>query len=111
MEIQNLVEEFTLNDAELKHDIAIPGYMGKTTHVIIFQDKEANTYYWVTASYPSTFVEGHIYNIKAKLDRTRGNRLSYVRIIKSSTSGDNPKSEQQDVKPDAEDVLLGLVNY
>ena len=111
MEIQNLVEEFILNDAELKHDIAIPGYMGKTTHVIIFQDKEANTYYWVTASYPAEFVEGKVYNIKAKLDRTRGNRLSYVRIIKSSTSGDNPESEQPDVKPDAEDVLLGLVNY
>ena len=104
MEIQNLVEEFTLNDAELKHDIAIPGYMGKTTHVIIFQDEEANTYYWVTTSYPAEFIEGKIYNIKAKLDRTRGNRLSYVRIIKPD---DNPKSEQ----PDAEDVLLGLTNY
>lgn len=108
MEIQNLVEEFTLNDAELKHDIAIPGYMGRTTHVIIFQDKEANTYYWVTTSYPAEFVEGKIYNIKAKLDRTRGNRLSYVKIIQQC---DNPKSEQPDVKPDAEDVLLGLVNY
>lgn len=108
MEIQNLVEEFILNDAELRHDIAIPGYMGKTTHVMIFQDKEANTYYWVTASYPSAFVEGHVYNIKAKLDRTRGNRLSFVRIIKPG-EGDNPKSEQPDAKPDAEDILLGLV--
>lgn len=107
MEIQNLVEEFVLKDAELRHDIAIPGYMGKTTHVMIFQDKEANTYYWVTGCFPAEFVEGKIYNIKAKLDRTRGNRLSYVRIIKSSTSGDNPKSEQ----PDAEDVLLGLSDY
>lgn len=111
MEIQNLVEEFTLNEAELKHDIAIPGYMGKTTHVMIFQDKEANTYYWVTGCFPAEFVEGKVYNIKAKLDRTRGNRLSYVRIIKSSASGDNPESEQPDVRPDAEDVLLGLVNY
>lgn len=104
MEIQNLVEEFILEDAELKHDIAIPGYMGRTTHVIIFQDKEANTYYWVTTSYPAEFVEGKIYNIKAKLDRTRGNRLSFVKIIKP---GDKSKSEQ----PDAEDVLLGLSSY
>ena len=106
MEIQNLVEEFILEDAELKHDIAIPGYMGRTTHVIIFQDKEANTYYWVTTSYPAEFVEGKIYNIKAKLDRTRGNRLSYLKIMKNDVKT-NPKSEQ----PDAEDVLLGLTSY
>ena len=105
MEIQNLVEEFILEDAELRHDITVPGYYrSKPTHVLIFQDKEANTYYWVTATYPAEFIEGKIYNIKAKLDRTRGNRLSYVRIIKPD---DNPKSEQ----PDAEDVLLGLTNY
>lgn len=106
MEIQNLVEEFVLEDAELRHDIAIPGYMGKTTHVMIFQDKEANTYYWVTASYPTGFCEGNIYNIKAKLDRTRGNRLSFVKIIKDNIKT-NPKSEH----PDAEDVLLGLSDY
>lgn len=105
MEIQNLVEEFTLNDAELRHDITVPGYYrSKSTHVLIFQDKEANTYYWVTTSYPAEFVEGKIYNIKAKLDRTRGNRLSFVKIIKP---GDKSKSEQ----PDAEDVLLGLTSY
>ena len=104
MEIQNLVEEFVLENAKLKHDITVPSYMGKTTHVFIFQDKEANTYYWVTASYPTEFVEGKIYNIKAKLDRTRGNRLSFVKIIKP---GDKSKSEQ----PDAEDVLLGLSSY
>ena len=105
MEIQNLVEEFILEDAELRHDITVPGYYrSKSTHVLIFQDKEANTYYWVTASYPTGFCEGHIYNIKAKLDRTRGNRLSFVKIIKP---GDKSKSEQ----PDAEDVLLGLSSY
>lgn len=104
MEIQNLVEDFILENAKLKHDITVPGYMSKTTHVFIFQDKEANTYYWVTETYPDGFREGHTYNIKAKLDRTRGNRLIYVRIIKPD---DNPKSEQ----PDAEDVLLGLTNY
>ena len=104
MEIQNLVEDFILENAKLKHDIIVPSYMSKTTHVFIFQDKEANTYYWVTAIYPDGFHEGHTYNIKAKLDRTKGNRLSYVRIIKP---GDNSKSEQ----PDAEDVLLGLTSY
>ena len=104
MEIQNLVEDFILNDAELRHNIELPSYMGNATHVLIFQDKEANTYYWVTASYPTGFCEGHIYNIKAKLDRTRGNRLSFVKIIKP---GDKSKSEQ----PDAEDVLLGLSSY
>ena len=105
MEIQNLVEEFILEDAELRHDITVPGYYrSKPTHVLIFQDKEANRYYWVTTSYPAEFVEGKIYNIKAKLDRTRGNRLSFVKIIKP---GDKSKSEQ----PDAEDVLLGLTSY
>lgn len=105
MEIQNLVEEFILEDAELRHDITVPGYYrSKSTHVLIFQDKKANTYYWVTTSYPAEFVEGKIYNIKAKLDRTRGNRLSFVKIIKP---GDKSKSEQ----PDAEDVLLGLTSY
>lgn len=105
MEIQNLVEEFILEDAELRHDITVPGYYrSKSTHVLIFQDKEANTYYWVTAIYPVGFHEGHTYNIKAKLDRTRGNRLSFVKIIKP---GDKSKSEQ----PDAEDVLLGLSSY
>lgn len=105
MEIQNLVEEFILEDAELRHDITVPGYYrSKSTHVLVFQDKEANTYYWVTASYPTGFCEGHIYNIKAKLDRTGGNRLSFVKIIKP---GDKSKSEQ----PDAEDVLLGLSSY
>ena len=105
MEIQNLVEEFILEDAELRHDITVPGYYrSKSTHVLIFQDKEANTYYWVTTSYPAEFVEGKIYNIKAKLDKTRGNRLSFVKIIKP---GDKSKSEQ----PDAEDVLLGLTSY
>ena len=106
MEIQNLVEEFILEDAELRHDIAIPGYMGKTTHVMIFQDKEANTYYSVRGCFPTGFREGTIYNIKSKLDRTRGNRLSFVRIIKDNMKT-NPKSEQ----PDAEDVLLGLSDY
>ena len=105
MEIQNLVEEFILEDAELRHDITVPGYYrSKSTHVLIFQDKEANTYYWVTTSYPAEFAEGKVYNIKAKLDRTRGNRLSFVKIIKP---GDKSKSEQ----PDAEDVLLGLSSY
>ena len=106
MEIQNLVEEFILNDAELRHNIELPSYMGNATHVLVFQDKEANTYYWVTTSYPAEFVEGKIYNIKAKLDRTRGNRLSYVKIMKNDVKT-NPKSEQ----PDAEDVLLGLTSY
>ena len=106
MEIQNLVEEFILEDAELRHDITVPGYYrSKSTHVLIFQDKEANTYYWVTTSYPAEFVEGKIYNIKAKLDRTRGNRLSFVKII--IKPDDKSKSEQ----PDAEDVLLGLSSY
>ena len=98
------IQDVTLNNVKLNHDIVVPGYRGKTTHVIIFQDKEANTYYWVTSSGPTLFEEGHIYNIKAKLDRTRGNRLSFVKIIKP---GDKSKSEQ----PDAEDVLLGLTSY
>ena len=109
MDVVDVTEEMTLNDVELRHDIAIPGYPGKTTHVIIFQDKEANTYYWVTGCFPTEFVEGKVYNIKAKLDRTRGNRLSFVRIIKNDMKT-NSKSEQTS-HPDAEDVLLGLADY
>lgn len=105
MDVVNLVENLELYDVELRHDISIPGYAGRTTHVLIFMNKDAETYYWVTASFPTEFTEGHIYNIKAKCDKTRGNRLSFVKIIKPS--GDMSKSEQ----PDAEDVLLGIANY
>ena len=98
------IQEVTLNNVKLNHDIVVPGYRGKTTHVLIFQDKDANTYYWVTSSGPTLFEEGHIYNIKAKLDRTRGNRLSYLKLIDQDVK---PKREQ----PDAEDILLGLASY
>lgn len=105
MDVLNVTEELTLYDVELRHKISIPGYMGKTTHIMIFQDKEANTYYWVTASYSTKFCEGQVYNIKAELDRTKGNRLGFVRIIESSTAA--VQSEQ----PDALDILLGKANY
>ena len=95
------IKDIIMNNVKLNHDIAVSGYMGKTTHVLIFQDKEANTYYWVTSSYPTEFVVDHIYNIKAKLG---GSRLSYVKIIEPD---DKSKSEQ----PDAEEVLFGLAHY
>ena len=98
------IQDTTLNNVKLNHDIVVPGYRGKTTHVLIFQDNEANTYYWVTSSGPTLFEEGHIYNIKAKLG---GNRLSYVKIIDIIKPDTKSKSEQ----PDAEDILLGLASY
>ena len=109
MEIESLTEDIILKDVELKHDVAIPGFRGHTTHVLVFQDKQANTYCWATGSIPSGFEEGKIYDIKGKLDRTRNNRLSRVRIIENNNNNnlDSNKSEQ----PDAEDVLLGLSDY
>ena len=104
MDVVNLIEKLELHDVEVKHIIPVPGYAGRTTSVIIFMDKNAETYYWVTTSFPE-FVEGRIYDITAKCDKTRGNRLSFVKKLKPS--GDTAKSEQ----PDAEDVLLGIANY
>ena len=107
MEIESLTEDIVLNDVELRHGVTIIGLRGRPTHVLVFQDKQANTYCWVTGSFPSGFEEGKIYDIKGKLDRTRNNRLSYVKIIKDNNNLDSNKSEQ----PDAEDVLLGLSDY
>lgn len=109
MDVLNVTEELTLNDVEVRHIITVPGYRGNVTNIFIFIDKEANTYYWVTASH-QPFVEGNIYDIECKCDRGRGNRLSYVKIIRSRST-EAVQSEQPDGKPDAEDVLLGLKDY
>lgn len=109
MDVLNVTEELTLYDVELRHRIPIPGYRGNTTTVYIFMDKDTNTYYWVTASH-QPFVEGNIYDIECKCDRGRGNRLSYVKIIRSGSTA-AVQSEQPAAKPDAEDVLLGLKDY
>lgn len=105
MDVLNVTEELTLNDVEVRHIITVPGYRGNVTNIFIFIDKEANTYYWVTASH-QPFVEGNIYDIECKCNRGRGNRLSYVKIIRSGSTK-TVQSEQ----PDAEDVLLGLKDY
>ena len=107
MDVLNVTEELTLYNVEVRHKIVIPSYRGSATVVFIFMDKEANTYYWVTQSYQS-FVEGQVYNIECKCNRGRGNRLTYVKCLDSTTS---VQSEQPDEKPDAEDVLLGLKDY
>lgn len=100
MDVVNTINRIELRDAKLKHDIKIPNGYGKTTHVLVFMNKKAETYAWVT-SYSGDFEVGKIYDIKAHLHD--GNGLSYVKIINN-----NPiKSEQ----PDAEDVLLGLASY
>lgn len=87
MDVLNVSEELTLYDVELRHKISIPGpgYRGEITTVYIFIDKDANTYYWITASYQSfyqSFEEGKIYDIECKCDRSRGNKLSYVKVIR-----------------------------
>lgn len=109
MDVLNVTEELTLNDVEVRHIISVPGYRGNSTNVFVFIDKNADTYYWVTASY-QPFVEGQIYDIQCKCNRDRGNRLSYVKIIRSRSTA-AVQSEQPDGKPDAEDVLLGLKDY
>lgn len=109
MDVLDVSEELTLYDVELRHIISVPGYRGNTTNIFIFINKDANTYYWVTASH-QPFVEGIIYDIECKCNRGRGNRLTYVRE-KRSGSTDAVQSEQPAAKPDAEDVLLGLKDY
>ena len=104
MDVLDVTEELTLNDVEVKHIISVPGYRGNTTNIFVFMDKEANTYCWVTASQP--FVEGNIYDIECKCNRLRGNKLTYVKILRSGSTA-AVHSEQ----PDAEDVLLGLSDY
>ena len=109
MDVLNVTEELTLNDVEVRHIISVPGYRGNQTNIFIFIDKNADTYYWVTASH-QPFIEGNIYDIHCKCNRGRGNRLSYVKII-CSRSTKTVQSEQPAAKPDAEDVLLGLKTY
>lgn len=105
MDVLDVSEELTLRDVEVRHIISVPGYRGNTTNIFIFIDKNADTYYWVTASH-QPFVEGNIYDIECKCDRGRGNRLSYVKIIDTGSTK-TVQSEQ----PDASDVLLGLADY
>ena len=109
MDVLDVTEELTLNDVEVRHKISVPGYRGNSTNIFVFIDKNAETYYWVTASY-QPFEVGEIYDIEGKCDRGRNNRLSYVKIIRSG-SKKTVKSEQPAAKPDAEDVLLGLKTY
>ena len=109
MDVLDVSEELTLYDVELRHIISVPGYRGKITTVYIFIDKDANTYHWATATY-QPFVEGKICDIKCICNRSRGNRLTHVKI-KCSGSTKTVQSEQPAAKPDAEDVLLGLKDY
>lgn len=99
------MEEIELYDVELKHDIIIKtGY--NPVHVLIFMDKNANTYSWVTQHYNYPFEIGGIYDIKARL--SEGNKLSYVRMLISSSKSEQPHPHP---RPNAEDVLLGLASY
>ena len=109
MDVLNVTEELTLNDVEVRHIISVPGFRGNSTDIFVFIDKNAETYYWVTTSYQS-FEVGKIYDIACKCDRSRNNRLSYVKII-GTGSKKTVQSEQPAAKPDAEDVLLGLKDY
>lgn len=81
MDVLNVSEELTLRDVEVRHVISVPGYRGNTTNIFIFMDKNADTYYWTTSSYQS-FEQGKIYDIECKCDRSRGNKLSYVKVIR-----------------------------
>ena len=109
MDVLNVTEELTLNDVEVIHVISVSIYRDNPTYIFIFIDKNAETYYWITASY-QPFEVGKIYDIECKCDRSRNNRLSYVKIIRSGSTA-AVQSEQPAAKPDAEDVLLGLKYY
>ena len=109
MDVLNVTEELTLYDVEVRHKISITGCRGGTTNIFIFIDKNADTYYWVTASHQPLIV-GNIYDIECKCDRGCNNRLTYVNIIRSRSTA-AVHSEQPAAKPDAEDVLLGLKDY
>lgn len=101
------IENVVLTDLECKHRIILPGYQGRSSYVFIFMDRKANTYFWVTSA-PGPFIEGDIYDIKAKLE-VKQNRLSYV---KQASPSDVIDSRSEHVaKPDAEDILLGLASY
>ena len=109
MDVLNVTEELTLRDVEVRHIISVPGYRGNSTNIFVFIDKNADTYYWTTPNH-QPFVEGQVYDIECKCDRSRNNRLSYVKIIRSGSTA-AVQSEQPAAKPDAEDVLLGLKDY
>lgn len=111
MDVLDVTEELTLNDVEVRHKISMTTrYRDNTAYIFIFIDKNAETYYWVTSNNQPPFEVGKIYDIECKCDRSRNNRLSYVKII-GSGSKKTVQSEQPDGKPDAEDVLLGLKDY
>lgn len=104
MDVVDEIEEIKLYDVEVRHVITIPEYR---IYVLIFIDTDANTYYWIKSLSPS-FEEGEICNIQAKCNRSRNNKLSWVKkIVTPHKDIGSVKSEQ----PDAEDVLLGLANY
>lgn len=105
MDVVDEIEEIKLYDVEVRHVITISEYR---VHVLIFIDKDANAYYWTTSSLSPSFEEGEICNIQAKCNRSRNNKLSWVKkIVTPHKNTGSVKSEQ----PDAEDVLLGLANY
>ena len=105
MEVLNRSDDITLYNVELRHHITVPGYASSSTHILVFMDAKADTYYWVTSGYPD-FEEGQVYNIRAKCNPARSNRLSYVKKLKEE------QHEQVDpkIKLDAEDILFPFNN-
>ena len=86
MDVLNVLEELTLRDVEVRHVISVLGYGSNTINIFIFMDKNADTYYWTTSGHPP-FEEGKIYDIECKCDRSRGNKLSYVKVIRLRKHG------------------------
>lgn len=108
MDVVTVKETVTLNVKLLK-DIAIPGYHGKTVHILVFQDllNKNKYYHWTTQSYPAGFTTEQEMYIKAQLHDD--DRLSYVRKLDVASV----TVSEQDSSPafDAEDVILGLASY
>ena len=107
MDVVAVKENVTLNVKILK-DICMPGYHGKTVHILVMQDllNKNNIYHWVTQTYPAGFTTEQEMYIKAQLHDE--NRLSYVRKLDVVAV-----ESEQDSSPafDAEDIILGLANY
>ena len=107
-----------INDVEAVHNISIrTGFHGEVKHVVIFMDKKANTFAWVTGDAGLAFKEGELYDVVVRTtdDPRRvthvkditGKAHSYKEVSKAIDETPELKSEQ----PDAVDVIMGKANY
>lgn len=109
MDVLNVTEEITLKNVEVKQVIPIRTDITKDyiITVYVFMDENTNTYYHISSTGTYKFHVGERYDIKCIYDKTRNNKIKYIKDYKLRK---NPVHNEQD-KPDALDVLLGLARY